>query len=78
MPAPTADTESTCWKCLRERVGSDEFTRHVVNKLGVLPEYLEISVRDEEDWIDAHRKEREERKRAKAIEQAAVAAAAAE
>lgn len=78
VPAPLPYTNSTCWKCLHERIGSDKFTKHVVDKLGMQPWELEISVRDEEYWIDAHRKEREERKRAKSIEQAKVAAAAAE
>lgn len=50
---------------MQAQIGQSEFCKFLVESL-VLPESTVIEGKVEEDWIDAHRRERERRLRKKA------------
>ena len=61
---PRVVPESQCWSCLQAQIGQSEFCKFLADNL-VLPETTVIEGKVEEDWIDAHRRERERRLRRK-------------
>jgi len=58
---------------LQAQIGQSEFCKFLVDNL-VVPETTVIEGKVEEEWIDAHRREREKRLRKKASKVAAVSA----
>jgi hypothetical protein len=62
---PQVIADSKCWSCLQAQMGSQQFRDFILGQL-VVPETSELeSGRGREDWIDAHRREREKRMAAK-------------
>ena len=57
--------DSQCWSCLQAQMGQSEFCEFITDSL-VVPDTTMIEGKVEEDWIDAHRRERERRLRRKA------------
>jgi hypothetical protein len=61
---PQVVPDSQCWSCLQAQIGQTEFCRLLMDSL-VVPETTAIEGKVGEDWIDAHRRERERRLRRK-------------
>ena len=58
---PQVIADSKCWPCLQAQMGSQKFRDFILGQL-VVSETSELKAgRGREDWIDAHRREREKR-----------------
>ena len=64
-PPPQVVPDSQCWSCLQAQIGQNEFCQFLANRL-IVPETTVLEGKAEEDWIDAHRRERERKLREKA------------